>query len=125
MPSKSIEEMKGIGKVSQDEHAIKVLVTRQDLTSDHRWAQNYEPGDVLRYTKVQFTDEKENLITVARENGELITYDPRRVQGVTAYRESDRSFAEGDRIQFTTAFIPKESQIESWAQLKKLTRWAI
>ena len=116
------EEMKGIGKVSQDEHAIKVLVTRQDLTSeDRRWAQNYEPGDVLRYTKssktidvaarelvrVHATDEKENLITVARENGELITYDPRRVQGVTAYRESDRSFAEGDRIQFTTAFHPQ------------------
>jgi conjugative relaxase-like TrwC/TraI family protein len=115
-------EMKGTGKVSQDEHAIKVLVTRQDLTSeDRRWAQNYEPGDVLRYTKssktidvaarelvrVRATDEKENLITVARENGELITYDPRRVQGVTAYRESDRSFAEGDRIQFTTAFHPQ------------------
>jgi hypothetical protein len=116
------EEMKGIGKVSQDEHAIKVLVTRQDLTSeDRRWAQNYEPGDVLRYTKssktidvaarelvrVHATDEKENLITVARENGELVTYDPRRVQGVTAYRESDRCFAEGDRIQFTTAFHPQ------------------
>jgi ATP-dependent exoDNAse (exonuclease V) alpha subunit len=116
------EEMKGLGKVSQDEHAIKVLVTRQDLTSeDRRWAQSYEPGDVLRYTKssktidvaarelvrVHTTDEKENLITVARESGELITYDPRRVQGVTAYRESDRSFAEGDRIQFTTAFHPQ------------------
>jgi ATP-dependent exoDNAse (exonuclease V) alpha subunit len=57
--------------------------------------------------RVHATDEKENLITVARENGELITYDPRRVQGVTAYRESDRSFAEGDRIQFTTAFHPQ------------------
>jgi hypothetical protein len=115
-------EMQGIGKVSQDEHAIKVLVTRQDLTSeDRRWAQNYEPDDVLRYTKssktidvaarelvrVHATDEKENLITVERENGGLITYDPRRVQGVTAYRESDRCFAEGDRIQFTTAFHPQ------------------
>ena len=43
-----------LGKVSQEEHAIKVLVTRQDLTSEDRlWAQNYEPGDVLRYTQEQ------------------------------------------------------------------------
>jgi len=28
-------------------------------------------------------------------------YDPRRLQGVTVYRESDRAFAPGDRVQFT------------------------
>ena len=30
-----------------------------------------------------------------------MTYDPRRLQGVTVYRESERSFSEGDRVQFT------------------------
>src|SRR5207245_1407737 len=30
-----------------------------------------------------------------------ITYDPKRVQGVTLYREEDRAFARGDRVQFT------------------------
>jgi ATP-dependent exoDNAse (exonuclease V) alpha subunit len=30
-----------------------------------------------------------------------VTYDPRRLQGVTLYRETDRAFAVGDRVQFT------------------------
>ena len=42
-----------------------------------------------------------NLLTVKRENGEQLSYDPRRLQGVTLYRETQRSFAQGDRIQFT------------------------
>ena len=46
-------------------------------------------------------DRQENQITVVRENGEEIRYDPRRLQGVTLYRETERSFAEGDRVQFT------------------------
>jgi ATP-dependent exoDNAse (exonuclease V) alpha subunit len=30
-----------------------------------------------------------------------LSYDPRRLQGVAVYRESERSFSEGDRVQFT------------------------
>ena len=75
----------------------------------------YETGDVVRYTKgsrsmgispgayakvVSFDNEK-NLLTVERGGGETLTYDPRRLQGVTVYRESDRAFSEGDRVQFT------------------------
>jgi hypothetical protein len=40
-------------------------------------------------------------VTVARENGEQLTYDPRRLQGVAVYRESERAFAVGDRVQVT------------------------
>ena len=116
-------EMQKLGKVSQEEQQVTVLVARQNITSEDRlWAQNYEPGDVLRYTRgnqtidvaaremvwVSATDDHENLITVERENGELITYDPRKVNGVTVYQEAERSFAEGDRIQFTTAFHPQK-----------------
>ena len=36
-----------------------------------------------------------------RENGEQLTYDPRRLHGVTLYRETERAFSEGDRVQFT------------------------
>jgi ATP-dependent exoDNAse (exonuclease V) alpha subunit len=35
------------------------------------------------------------------QNGTEHTYDPRRQQGVSAFREQMRSFSEGDRIQFT------------------------
>ncbi len=30
-----------------------------------------------------------------------MSYDPKRLQGITAYQEMNRDFAEGDRIQFT------------------------
>ncbi|HJX84931.1 MAG TPA: conjugal transfer protein, partial [Candidatus Angelobacter sp.] len=46
-------------------------------------------------------DGGENLIAVERANGEQVTYDPRRLQGVAVYRESEREFSEGDRVQFT------------------------
>src|SRR5579859_1904971 len=79
------------------------------------FAGQYEEGDVLRYskgskqldiepgeyTRVEHVDRKQNQITVERENGEEVSYDPRRLQGVTLYRETERSFAEGDRVQFT------------------------
>jgi hypothetical protein len=31
----------------------------------------------------------------------LASYDPRRLHGVTLYRETERAFSEGDRVQFT------------------------
>jgi ATP-dependent exoDNAse (exonuclease V) alpha subunit len=49
-------------------------------------------------------NEKENLLTVKRENGEQVSYDPRRLQGVTLYRETERAFSEGDRVQFTAPY---------------------
>jgi hypothetical protein len=53
------------------------------------------------YATVERTDRERNLLTVERENGEHVTYDPRRLQGVTVYREGERDFSEGDRVQFT------------------------
>src|SRR5439155_1447486 len=40
-------------------------------------------------------------LTVRRESGEKISYDPRRLQGVTLYRETERAFSKGERVQFT------------------------
>ena len=91
-------------------------IARQEITgADRQWAAQYEPGDVVRYTqgskthgieageyaRVERVNAKENLLTVKRENGEQVTYDPRRLQGVTLYRETERAFSQGDRVQFT------------------------
>jgi ATP-dependent exoDNAse (exonuclease V) alpha subunit len=64
------------------------------------------PGE---YARVESIDEKENHVTVERDNGQRLTYDPRRLQGVTLYREAERAFSEGDRIQF--AAPNREQQI--------------
>jgi ATP-dependent exoDNAse (exonuclease V) alpha subunit len=109
-------ELQGQGVVSGDEHRIRTFVPRQDLTgADRTWAERYEVGDVLRYSRasketgigkgeyaqVKSIDAPANRLTVELQDGTERTYDPRRQQGVSVFREELRSFAEGDRIQFT------------------------
>ena len=107
------------GQVNTEEHRVRVLVARQDLTGpDRQWAAQYEPGDVVRYAKgskalgldageyvrVHKVDTPHNLLAVQRETGEHVTYDPRRLQGVMLYREAERVFAVGDRVQVTAPY---------------------
>jgi len=40
-------------------------------------------------------------LTVQTESGQLATYDPRRLRGVSVYREAMNDFAIGERVQFT------------------------
>jgi len=108
-------EMQQRGDVSQDEHKLRVLDSRQDMTGpDRQWAAQYGERDVVRYTRgskvlgiepgeyarVQQVDSRENRVTIERENGECQTYDPRRLAGVAVYHENERAFSEGDRVQF-------------------------
>jgi len=109
-------ELQNCGDVSKDEHKLRVLESRQELTgADRQWAGQYEPGDVLRYSRgsktegiksgeyarVTGVDPKENRLTIEREAGPLQTYDPRRLSGVSVHREAEREFSGGDRVQFT------------------------
>ena len=109
-------ELKAIGTVAPDDHTFRVLVQRQDMTGAERsWASHYEIDDVVRYTRgskaigieaaayasVVAIDPAANQLTVEKANGELATYDPRRLTGVSVYREIEREFSVGDRIQFT------------------------
>jgi len=104
------------GHVDRDEHRVSVLVPRQDITgADRQWAERYEPGDVVRYSRgskalgleagdyarVERVDGKANQVTVRTDDARTLSYDPRRLQGVTLYREAERPFARGDRVQAT------------------------
>ncbi len=108
--------MQSTGQVGTREHKQQVLVARQEITgADRQWAAQYAAGDVVRYTRgskmhgieageyarVERASGKENLVTVKRENSEQVSYDPRRLHGVTLYRETERGFSQGDRVQFT------------------------
>jgi ATP-dependent exoDNAse (exonuclease V) alpha subunit len=53
------------------------------------------------YAQVVGMNPEENLVTVRKQNGEQVTYDPSRLRGISAYREIEREFAVGDRLQFT------------------------
>ena len=109
-------ELQGRGIVDDKEHDIRALVPRQDLTgADRTWAARYDIGDVLRYSRaskdtgiakgqyaqVQRVDAASNRLTVRLQDGTECTYDPRRQQGVSVFRQEIRRFSAGDRIQFT------------------------
>ena len=109
-------ELQGKGRVSGEEHPIRTLVPRQELTgADRTWAARYEVGDILRYSRasketgigkgqyseVRSIDAASNRLTVRLQDGTERTYDPRRQRGVSVFREDVRRFSIGDRIQFT------------------------
>jgi len=109
-------ELQSSGRVKDQEHQVTVLVPRQEMTgADRQWAAQYQRGDIVRYsrgsnavgvqageyTRVAGINQKQNLLTVERENGQRITYDPHRLHGVSVYREAERGFSAGDRVQFT------------------------
>src|SRR5206468_12287378 len=48
-------------------------------------------------------DTKNNEVTVRTDDERAVSDDPRRLQGVTLYRETERGFAEGDRVQMTAS----------------------
>jgi ATP-dependent exoDNAse (exonuclease V) alpha subunit len=110
------QELKANGKVASEDHNFRVLVQRQDMTgADRAWANHYEAGDVARYSRgsksvgiesgsyatVAAINPSANLLSVEKASGEFITYDPRRLAGVSVYREVAHEFSVGDRIQFT------------------------
>jgi len=84
-------EMQAMGQVDHREERLKVLVARQEI----KWAEQYHPGDIVRYTKgskthgikageyarVERIDARENLVSVKKQTGKQVTYDPRRLQG--------------------------------------------
>jgi hypothetical protein len=85
--------------------------------ADRKWAARYSDGDVLQYTTgskaegiernsfatVRSVDGRANTLTVELQNGSSVTYDPRRLMGVNVFREMEREFATGDRLQFTVS----------------------
>jgi conjugative relaxase-like TrwC/TraI family protein len=109
-------ELQALGAVALEDHAMRVLAPRSDMTgADRTWAARYSVDDVLyyprgsqdigierqSYTKVVAIRPEDNLLTVQKEDGAFVTYDPARLYGVNVYRELEREFAVGDRLGFT------------------------
>jgi conjugative relaxase-like TrwC/TraI family protein len=109
-------EMQARGDVNPEEHKLRVLDSRNEMTgADRKWAEQYGEGELVRYTRgskvlgidpgeyarVDRVNARENRITIERENGAQETYDPRRLSGVAVYQEAQREFSQGDRVQFT------------------------
>jgi conjugative relaxase-like TrwC/TraI family protein len=109
-------ELQASGVVQPEDHVMRVLTPRSDMTgADRAWAARYQVDDVLRYQRgskefaiepggyatVRAVDPRQNLLTVQKSDGSEVTYDASRLRGISAYRELERSFAVADRLQFT------------------------
>jgi conjugative relaxase-like TrwC/TraI family protein len=109
-------ELQSLGIVRLEDHRFRVLAPRSDMTgADRTWAARYAVNDIVHYQRgskeigiekqsyatVKSIDPKENLITVENVDGKQVTYNPARLHGISAYREIEREFALGDRLQFT------------------------
>ena len=109
-------ELQALGIVDKIDHVAMVLTPRSDMTgADRAWAARYQAGEILHYNRgskeigiergsyahVIATDPKQNLLTVQKQNGELATYDPSRLRGISVYLEVELKFAVSERIQFT------------------------
>jgi len=113
-------ELQATGQISPRNYKTKVLENRSELTGAERtFAGAYQPDDVIRYSagsrkhgigageyaRVLAADEKSNTLTVKMEKDRRqLSYDPSRLQGVTVYREAEREFSEGDRVQFRAPY---------------------
>lgn len=110
------QELQSLGILDKQDNPMRVLTSRSDMTgADRAWAARYQVGDVLHYVRgskefgierasyaqVIATNPQDNLLTVRKSTGQQIIYDPSRLRGISAYREIEREFASGDRLQWT------------------------
>jgi conjugative relaxase-like TrwC/TraI family protein len=110
------QELKARGDLSTADHNLPILIASQDMTGAERtWAGRYQTEDVVRYSRgskllsvepgtyatVVAVNAAENLLTIQKTSGDQVSYDPKRLSGVSVYREVERAFSKADRIQFT------------------------
>ncbi len=132
------QQLQASGQISTKNYQTKVLENRNELTGAERtFAGAYQPDDVIRYTggskkhgigageyaRVLATDEKTNTLTVKLEKSQRhISYDPKRLQGVTVYREAEREFSAGDRLQFRAPYHAQKVTNGELGTLEKIER---
>ncbi len=136
------EALKAAGKIGKEETEIKILRPRDELTGTKReFAAAYREGDIIIYTRgsaehkiaaktqatVVKTDREQNLLTVeikdagdgtdtarARE----ITYNPKRLRGVSVWTEEKIKVSTGDRVQFRAPFEENKTKIAGGAMFE-------
>lgn len=146
--SKIHTALKDAGKVGKEETEIKILRPRNDISGVEReFAAAYREGDVITYTrgsaenkipakslaKVVKTNREENLLTVeikdGRDSAEAreVTYNPKRLRGVSVWTEETIKVSEGDRLQFRAPFEENKTKIANGTicEVGKITPEAI
>jgi conjugative relaxase-like TrwC/TraI family protein len=130
------EALQDAGKVSPLDHETTVYISRDITGAERKFAGAYQVGDVIRYSRgskehdirakeywdVVKVDQENNQLVVLSQDGRRATYDPRRLKGVSVYREDTRQFAEGDRIQFRAPLAEQRIGTNEIGTIEKLGR---
>lgn len=108
-------ELKQKGEIAQEGLATQILVNKNVTGAERKLAQNYEAGDIVgylygskrhgieagEYLRVTNVDVSNNTITITKNNGETISYNPEKLYGIKdVYKSENREFATGDKIVF-------------------------
>jgi conjugative relaxase-like TrwC/TraI family protein len=103
------------GRLAADTFMLTSLKTRDLTIAQAKYAQNYEPGDILIPTQdyrkqklakgqqyeVVAIDPNANRLTVKAENGQRFELDPSRCERKTVYQIERIPLAPGDRLHWT------------------------
>lgn len=108
-------ELKEKGEIAKEGLETEILVNKNITGAERKLAQNYQAGDKVgylygskqhgieagEYLRVTKVDVSSNNITVAKNNGQEITYNPEKLYGIKdVYKSESREFAIGDKIVF-------------------------
>jgi ATP-dependent exoDNAse (exonuclease V) alpha subunit len=122
------------GKIGAEDRKTTIYVS-QDITKEGlKFAGEYRIGDHIQYGKgskehgikareyweVVGLDPVNNKLTVMHEDGRVAKYDPKRLHGVGVFREEERAFSVGDRIQFRTPHSDKRISTNELGYIEKI-----
>jgi conjugative relaxase-like TrwC/TraI family protein len=122
------------GRVEKQGHEQKILVHRDLTQEEQRHAQNYQPGDVLRFNIGNWRISKGAHLTVAavdparnklilRTGLGFTRINPARWDGIEAYTQEQRTLAVGDRIQFRANLNKRGIANGEFGTVLKLGYW--
>jgi conjugative relaxase-like TrwC/TraI family protein len=126
--------LQDLGQVERAERRTMIYVGQDVTGAKRKVAAAYQVGDHIRYTigskqhgikageyrEVVKVDAENNTLTVMNERGRLVEYDPKRLKGVAVYREEERDFSVGDRIQFRAPYPGKRITTNEIAYVEKI-----
>lgn len=110
--------MREVGRLHEDAFAGTMLVGRSLTKAETKEAWCYQRGDIVRFAwavkgpvsfraaetvRVEEIDDQTNRLRVRRKDGTECWFDPRTARAVSVYATEVRSFAVGERVQFTNA----------------------
>jgi conjugative relaxase-like TrwC/TraI family protein len=108
-------ELQQIGEIAKKEETKEIFISKGWTRAETKEAQYYVQGDVVRfgrdykkieankgeYMRVINTDSPNGIVMLKKENGSVITWEPKKYNNVEVYKAETREIAQGDLIRIS------------------------